>query len=326
MASSAARTILRVVLLGFALTAGAVAYARPYPDKPVHFVLGLSVGTSTDTTARIIAQKLGKMWGQPVLVFNRPGASGTIAADLVAKAPPDGYTLLLSSDSIAVAPSYYKTLPYDPVTAFVPVSQVTSMPDVVCVNPSLPVHSIQELIALAKSNPDNLTFGSLGVGQVSHIATELFAHMTDIRMRHIPYPGSGPLLNALVTGEVALEIGGLGPLLPLIKAGRIRCIAVTSETRSPVIPDIPTMAESGVQNYDMGTWAGVFAPAGTPQSILKKVSRDIAVVLKMPDVRKRLLPFGLTPIGSTPTQFKKFFTAEVAMWAHVIKVTGIRSK
>ena len=324
MASSSVPAILRVVLIALALTASSAACAQSYPAKSVHFIIGLSAGTGSDITMRIIAQKLGKIWGQSALIFNRPGAGGNIAADLVAKAAPDGYTLLIATDSLAIAPSYFKKLSYDPVEDLKPVSQVASIPDIVCVNPSLPVHSVTDLISLAKAKPNGLTFASVGVGQSGHIATELFAQMTGIRMRHIPYNGGPQSLNALVTGEVALDFGTLAPALSLFEAGKIRCIAVTSPTRSPAVPDIPTLAESGVAGYDLTMWTGVFAPAGTPQAILDKVSNDIAVVLKMPDVRKRLKPFGQTLVGSTQAQFEMFFKKEVAMWANVLKVTGIR--
>ena len=324
MASSVARSILRVFLFALALAASSVAYAQSYPVKPVHFVIGLNVGKSSDTTLRIIATKLAEMWGQPVLVFNRPGASGNIAADFVAKAPPDGYTLLMSNDSIAIAPSYFRKLSYDPVKDLVPISEVTSMPQMVCVNPSLPVHSVKELIALAKAKPGELTFSSVGAGQTDHMATELFAHMTGIKMRHIPYSVGTQALTALVSGEVDVKFSGLAPTLPVMRAGKVRCLAVTSASRSPVVPDLPTLAEAGVPGYEHSLWTGVFAPTGTPPAIIDKVSHDIALVLKMPDVRKRLTPFSIALVGSTPGQFETFFKAEVAKWADVTKATGIR--
>lgn len=323
--SGVARPIFLARLFAFALALAATnpAWAQSYPVKPVYFIIGLSVGKSSDTTLRIIANKLSQLWGQPVLVFNRPGASGNIAADLVAKAAPDGYTLLLSNDSIAIAPSYFKKLPYDPVKSLVPVSEVTSMPQMVCVTPSLPVNSLKDLIALAKAKPDGLTYSSVGAGQTDHMATELFAYMTGIKMRHIPYSVSTQALTALVTGEVDVKFTGLAPTLPVMQAGKVRCLAVTAADRSPVVPDIPTLKESGITGYDHRLWAGVFAPVGTPQAIIDKVSRDIALVLKMPDVHAHLTPFSIELIGSTPTQFKAFFNTEVVKWAKVITATGI---
>lgn len=325
MVSRAARSMFRgcLVVIALALTASNAAWAQSYPAKPVHFVIGLSAGKSSDTTLRIIAQKLGQLWGQPALVFNRPGASGNIAADLVAKAAPDGYTLLLSNDSIAIAPSYFKKLPYDPVKDLVPVSEVTSMPQMVCVTQSLPVHSIGDLIALAKAKPDGLMFSSVGSGQTDHMATELFSYMTGIKMRHIPYSVSTQALTALVTGEVNVKFTGLAPTLPVMKSGKVRCLAVTAATRSAVVPELPTLEESGVAGYEHSLWTGVFAPAGTPQAILDKVSNDIAVVLKMPDVREHLTPFSIELVGNTPAQFRTFFKAEVAKWAKVITATGV---
>ena len=323
MISCKARSLFLVWLIVLALAATNAAWAQSYPAKQVHFVIGLSVGKSSDTTLRIIAQKLGQLWGQPALVFNRPGASGNIAADFVAKSAPDGYTLLFSNDSIAIAPSYFKKLPYDPVEGLVPVSEVTSMPQMVCVTPSLPVYSIKDMIALAKAKPDGLMYSSVGAGQTDHMATELFAYMTGIKMRHIPYSVSTQALTALVSGEVDVKFTGLAPTLPVMKAGKVRCLAVTSATRSSVVPDMPTLEESGITGYDHSLWAGVFAPAGTPQTILDKVSRDIALVLRMPDVRERLTPFSIELIGSTPTQFKAFFKTEVDKWAKVISATGV---
>lgn len=325
IARSASRSIVRLVLMALALAAPGVTYAQSYPAKTVHFITGLSVGLDTDTTMRIIAQKLDQMWGQSAVIFNRPGAGANIAADLVAKAAPDGYTLLIATDSLTISPAYFKTLSYDPVKDLVPVTQVTALPSIVCVNSSLPVHSVKDLIALAKAEPNKLTYGSVGVGSLGHLAAALFTQMAGIKMRHIPYGGGPQVYKALVSGEVALDFGGLNLAVPLEKAGKIRCIAVTTPTRSPAAPDVPTLAESGVPGYGITLWGGIFAPAGTPQAIIDKVSNDIATVLKMPDVRERLKQLGETPVGSTPAEFDTFFKEEMAMWANTIKVTGIRA-
>lgn len=324
MARAGARSLLCIALLAIALVAPGAAQAQTYPDKPVRLVFGLTVGSSSDVTMRIIAQKLTEMWGQPALIDNRPGAGGNIAADLVAKAAPDGYTLLLSNVSIAIAPSYYKKLQYDPVNDLVPVTQVTSVPHIVCVNPALPVRTVEDLIVYAKSKPDEVMFSSAGIGQTDHMATELFAHMSGIKLRHIPYKGGPQALNAVMTGEVALDFPGVPVALPLIKAGKVRCIAVTTATRSVAVPNVPTLAESGVPGYEHSLWNGVFAPVGTPPAIIAKVSEDIALVLKIPDVRERLARLSVEPVGSTPAQFSAFFKAEVAKWMNVIKATGIR--
>ena len=323
--SSSARSRLHAILFVVALAVPSVVYAQSYPAKTVHFITGLSVGLDTETTMRIIAQKLDQMWGQSAVIFNRPGAGSNIAADLVARAAPDGYTLLIATDSLTISPAYFKTLSYDPVKDLVPVTQVIALPSIVCVNPSLPVHSVRDLIALAKSEPNKLTYGSVGVGSLGHLGAALFTQMAGIKMRHIPY-GSGPqVYKALISGEVALDFGGLNLAVPLEKAGKVRCIAVTTPTRSPAAPDVPTLAESGVPGYGITLWGGIFAPAGTPQAVIDKLSKDIATVLKMPDVQERLRQLGATPVGSTPAEFDSFFKEEMAMWANTIKVTGIRA-
>ena len=325
MANRAGHRLLRAGLIGIALAlAAGFACAQSYPDKPVRMIFGLTVGSSSDITMRIIAQKLTEKWGQPVLVDNRPGAGGNIAAEMVVKAPPDGYTLLLSNVSIAIAPAYYRKLSYNPLTELVPVSHVTSLPHIACVNPSLPVNSVQDLIALAKSKPDELMFSSAGLGQTDHMATELFAQMAGIKMRHIPYKGGPQALTAVATGEVALDFPGLPAALPFLKSGKVRCLALTTAKRSAAVPDIPTLAESGLTGYEHSLWNGVFAPVGTPPAILAKVSEDIAAVLKLPDVQERFAQLSIESVGSTPAHFDAFFKAEVAKWVDVIKTTGIR--
>lgn len=325
MDSIAARLAFHASLIALALTTAGAAHAQSYPERTVRFIFGLSAGSSSDIALRIIGQKLTELWGQTAIVDNRTGAGGNIAAELVTKAAPDGYTLLFSNVSIAIAPSYYRKLPFDPVKDLAPVALVTSLPHIVCLNPSLPVKSVKDLIALAKRRPGELLFSSAGIGQTDHMATEMFAYMAGIKMTHVPYKGGPQALQAVMSGEVALDFPGLPVALPLVKAGKVRAIAVTTARRSPAVPDIPTLAESGVAGYEHSLWNGLFAPAGTPQAIVNKLSEDFARVLKMHDVQERFAQLGIEPVGSTPAQFDTYFKAEVAKWVKVINATGIRS-
>lgn len=319
-----ARSVLRVSLIALALATAGAANAQPYPGKPVRFIIGLTAGSSNDITLRIIGQKLTELWGQNVIVDNRPGAGGNIAADLVAKATPDGYTLQFGNVSIAIAHSYYRKLPYNALIDLAPVSLVSSFPQIASVNPSLPVRSIKELIALARSRPGEVLFSSVGSGQADHMAGELFAYMAGVKMTHVPYKGGPQALGAVISGEVALGFQGLPVAIPQIRTGKVRALAVTTAKRTPALPEVPTVAESGVPGYEHSIWAGVFAPAGTPQSIIAKVSEDIARVLKLADVQNRLAQLDVEIVGSTPAQFDAFFNAEVAKWAKLLKATGIR--
>jgi tripartite-type tricarboxylate transporter receptor subunit TctC len=310
------------LVASLALSGGAIA-ADSYPSRAVHLVFGLSAGSSSDTMIRIVAQKLSERWKQPVIVDNRPGAGGNIAAEEVSHAPADGYTLLLSNNSIAIAPSFYKHLNYDPLRDLIPITQVSSVPHILCVNPSMPVKTVQDIVNLAKAKPTQINFSSAGVGQTDHMAMELFAEMTGIRMTHIPYKGGPPALYAVVSGDVSMDFPGLTVAMPLMKSGKIKCLAVSTSTRSPTMPDVPTMQEEGVKGYNHTLWNGVFAPAGTPQAIIDRVAAGFAEVLASPDVKARLATLGAEPIGTSPAQFEKDFHAEVAKWAQLIKATGI---
>jgi tripartite-type tricarboxylate transporter receptor subunit TctC len=312
-----------VALLAVLLAAASPAVAQDYPARTVRLIFGLSAGSSSDTMIRIVAEKLRQKWGQSVIVENRPGAGGNIAADEVANAAPDGYTLLLSNNSIAIAPSFYKNLNYDPMKDLVPVTQVSSVPHILCVTPSLKVNSVRDVVALAKAEPSKLNFSSAGMGQTDHMAMQLFADLTGIRMTHIPYKGGPPALFAVVSGEVAMDFPGLTVAMPLMKAGKIRCLAVSTNKRSEAVPNMPTMDEEGVKGYDHTLWNGVFAPAGTPQPIIAKIAEGFAGVLRTPEMKKRLAELGAEPIGTSPAEFNNYFLAEVKKWAKVTKATGI---
>lgn len=318
------RLIVPLAVVALTLNAGGTANAQRYPSKPVRFVIGLTAGSSNDISLRILAQKLSELWGQSVIVDNRPGAGGNIAADLVAKAAPDGYTLQYGNISIAIAHSYYRKLPYNALTDLVPVSLVSSFPQVATVNPSLPARSIKELIALAKTRPGEVLFSSVGNGQADHMAGELFGHMAGVKLTHVPYKGGPQAIGAVISGEVALGFTGLPVAIPQIRAGKVRALAVTAATRTATLPQVPTVAESGVPGYEHSIWAGVFAPAGTPQPIVAKVSEDLSRVLKDVEVRKKLAELNVEIAGSTPESFTKFFKMEIDKWADLLKATGIR--
>jgi tripartite-type tricarboxylate transporter receptor subunit TctC len=306
----------------FAATA-AGAFAADYPTKPIRLVVPFSAAGTTDFLARAIAQKLGQNMGTTVIVDNRPGAGGNIGSDLVAKADPDGYTLLLGTvGTHAINASLYKKMPYDTVKDFAPITLVASVPNIVVVHPSVPAKSIKELLALAKSKPGQLSFASSGNGSSIHLSGELFKSMAGVDMLHVPYKGSGPAVSDLIGGQVNLMFDNMPSSLPHVKAGRLRAIAVTSAKRSPAMPDLPTIAESGVPGYDAVAWFGVLAPAGTPPAIVKKLNAEIVKVLKSPDVAARLAGQGAEPVSNTPEEFSAYIKTEMVKWAKVIKASG----
>lgn len=318
------RKFIRATLALLIAAAGAAA-AQGYPAKPVRVVVGFAAGSSSDVTMRILAPKLTEVWGQSVIVDNRPGAGGNIAAQFVASAPPDGYTLLFPSASIAIAQSFYRKLQYNAVTDLAPISMASSMPNVLCVNPSLPVKSVKELIALAKSRPGEILYSSSGTGSSDHMATELFSRMAGIRMTHVPYKGGPQALSEVISGEIAMVITGLPAALPQLKAGKVRAIAVTTVKRTPAMPKLPTVSEAGVPGYEHTLWNGMFAPVKTPAALVSKVSDDLARAVRLPDVQERFAALGIEPVGNSPQQFDRFFRAEVEKWAKVVKATGIQA-
>lgn len=311
-------------LIALCIAIPGAAHAQTYPAKSVRFVIGLTAGSSSDITIRIIGQKLTELWRQNAVVDNRPGAGGNIAAELVAKAPPDGYTLLFWNVGLAIAHSYYPKLPYNALSDFVPVSLATSMPQVACVAPSLPARSIKDLIALAKSRPGEVLFSSAGNGQADHMAGELFAYMAKVKLTHVPFKGGPPALLAVMTGEVALDFPGLAVALSHIQAGKVRALAVTTAKRAPALPDIPTIAESGVPGYQQSIWSGVFAPAATPRRVVAKIGEDMIRAVKSTDTQKRLSQVGVDAVGDGPAEFDAFFKSEVEKWRRVVKATGIQ--
>ena len=308
-----------------AVVGGALAQAPTYPTKPIRLVVPFPPGGATDILARDVAQKLTESWGQAVVVDNRPGAGANIGTELVAKSAPDGYTLLMGTvGTHAINPSLYAKLPYDHVKDFAPVILVAGVPNVLVVNPALPVNSVAELIAYAKANPGKLNFASSGSGTSIHLSGELFKVMAGVEMVHVPYKGSAPAVQDLIGGQVQLMFDNLPPSLPQIKAGKLRALAVTSAARAPALPDVPTMAEAGLPGFEASSWFGILAPTGTPPAIVAKLNAEIAKWLATPEAKEKLAKQGANAAGGSPEDFAKHIAAETAKWAKVVKDSGAK--
>lgn len=305
------------------LAAGSTALAQSYPAGSLRIVVPFPPGGGTDIMARALAQKLNESWGQPAVVDNRGGANGTIGAALVAKAPPDGYTMLVAPSGFAVNPSIYRALPFDAVKDFAPVTQLAASPLVIVVHPSLPARSVKELIALAKARPGEINYGSSGNGSPPHLGTELFKHMSGINMVHIPYKGAGPAAIDVVGGQISLYFMNMLQAKPLVKSGKVRALGVTSPRRFPALPDVPAVAEAGVPGYEMTNWYGLFLPAGSPKAALGKLHAEVARILNLPDMKDRLAADGAVVVASTPEQFAAFIKQEMAKFAKVVKISGM---
>ena len=309
-----------------ALAAFVLAQApAAYPTKPIRLVVPFPAGGATDIFAREVAKHLTEAWGQSVVVDNRPGAGGNIGSELVAKSAPDGYTLEMGTvGTHAINASLYSKMPYDHIKDFVPVILVAGVPNVLEVNPSVPVNSVQELIAYAKANPGKLNFASSGSGTSIHLSGELFKVMAGVQMTHVPYKGSAPALSDLLGGQVQLMFDNLPPSLPQIKAGKLRALAVTSSTRAPALPDVPTVAEAGLPGFEASSWFGVLAPAGTPPAIVAKLNAEIAKWLTTPEAKEKLAAVGANIASGTPEDFARHIQAETAKWAKVVKESGAK--
>ena len=301
------------------------AQADEYPSKPIRMIVGFAPGGGTDTTARAISAKLGELVGQQVIIDNRAGAAGNIATEMVAKANPDGYTLLLGTiAALAINPSLYRTkLPFDSVKDFAPIIQAVDSTNILSVHPSVPVGTVKELIALAKTK--SLNYGSSGVGGTGHLAGELFDTMAGTKMTHVPYKGGGPAMIDLVGGQVQLVYATAASAVPMIKATKIKGIAVTTIKRSALMPAIPTIAESGLPGFDANNWYGLLAPAKTPRAIVMRLNAEVTKVLAMPDVKDFLFNQGLDPAPGSPEKFGAYIKAEMAKWAKVVKDSGARA-
>lgn len=319
-----------VIQAGAALCAQAVmpsvwAQKTPaFPSRPVHLVCGLAAGSSMDLVGRTIAPKLAELWGQPVIVENRAGAAGNIAAEHVARAD-DGHTILIAQNGIAISASLYPKLGYNLRKDLKAVSQVTSMPHVAVTTPDLPAKNVQEFIALAKSKPGKLNFSSAGIGNADDMAGELFATMAHVDMLHIPYTGGPAALMAVATGEAQLYFAGLPVSLSMVRSGKVRALAVTSKTRSPALPDVPTMQEAGLPGYETVLWYGVYAPASMPDATVQVISAGIQKALKMPDVKDKLQATGIDVVGNTPQQFQAFTNSEIDRWANIVRERHLKA-
>ena len=314
-----------VAVLAAPLSPQSDAQAQPYPAKLIRIIVPLPVGNPPDFVARIIAQQLTTVFGQQVIVDNRPGAGGTIGAAAAAKSPADGYTLLLASTStLSISPSLYSNPGYDPITSFAPVSIVATAPFLVVVHPSIPARTMKELIALAKSRPGQLNFGSAGSGTPPHIAGEMLNTVAGVKMVHVPYKGIVPAVSDLLSGRIELLIEQLQPMAQYVQIGRIRPLAVASSKRHPQLPDLPTTAEAGFPGYEVIAWNGFVAPSGTPADVLKRLNVEVVKALQAKEVRDGLFNQGLIPASSSPEEFATFIAREYARWSRAVKASGAR--
>jgi tripartite-type tricarboxylate transporter receptor subunit TctC len=312
------------VLLALALCLPFLVQSQPYPTKPVRLIVTYPAGGGADTMARLIAPRLGEALGQPILVENRGGASGTIAADLVAKSAPDGHTLMLDATAFAVNPSLYPNLPYDPEKAFAPITLLALFPNVVVVHPANPVSSIKELIEKIKSEPGKIAFASSGNGSAQHLAAELFRQRAGLDMVHVPYKGGGPALIDVMGGQVPLYFANMASALPHVKNGKLKALAITGAKRSAAAPNLPTVAESGMPGYQVYEWNAIFAPAGTPPAIINRLQAEIAKVVKIPEVRDRMLALGGEIVASSPADLGAWVREQTASWAKVVRAANIK--
>ena len=315
------------MLLTLAALAGAgaeSACAQSYPVRPIKLVVASSPGGGSDILGRLIAQKLTELLGQQMVVENRAGASGIIGVDLVAKSPPDGYTLILTQTSLAINPSMIKKMPYDALRDLAPISEIVAAPNVLVVHPSVPAKNVKELIALAKSKPGRLVIASPGQGTSPHLSAELFKVMAKVDMEQVPFKGSGLGMISLLAGEVSVAFPTTPTIMPYMRSGKLRPLGVTSAKRAKVLPDVPTIAESGLPGYESIQWYGILAPAGTPRPVIDRLYKEISRVLHMPDMQERLAAEGTEVVDGTPEVFAAHIKAETEKWAKVIKAAGIK--
>lgn len=310
-----------------ALVVPAVAAGQSYPTKPIRFIAPFAAGGALDTLTRTIATRMQDNWGQPVVVENRTGAGGNIGADLVAKAAPDGYTLVMGTIAThAINVSLYEKMPYDAVRDFAPVTLAALINNSLSLNPAVPAKNVAELIAYAKANPGKLTFGSAGSGTSQHLAGELFKTMAGVDMQHVPYKGGALAMVDLLGGQISMTFGDIPTALPHIRSGKLRSIAVTGARRSPLLPEVPTIAEQGLAGFDVTAWFGVFTTAGTPRPIVDQLNAEIVRILSLPDVREKLLGIGMEPATNTPAEFAAFVQSEIAKWAPIVKASGAKAQ
>jgi tripartite-type tricarboxylate transporter receptor subunit TctC len=296
-----------------------------YPTHPIRLVVPFSAGAGvTDIMARLVGRHLSARIGQQIVIDNRPGASGILGSEVVSRAAPDGYTLLISNVSLLVNPFLYPKMPYDPLTDFMPVTMVNSAPLLLVVHPSIAAKSVTDLIVYAKSHPGQLNYGSGGLGSTPYLAAELFKSLSEIDALHVPYKGGAPALSDLVGGQLSFMIENMPGTMPYVMAGNLRALAITSPQRSPLAPELPTVAEAGVPGYEMSGWNGIFAAKGTPPKIVERLHSEVAKILRAPEVRRELAALGAEPVGDTPDEFRAFLKADMARWGKIIQEKGIR--
>ena len=319
--------IIRCGLVALSMLGAGPAAAQDYPDRPIRLLVGFAAGGPADIMARLVGDKLAEAWGKPVIVENVTGGAGNVAADRAAKAAPDGYTLMAAaSATIVTNPSLYQKLGFDPVKDFAPITQAVYTPNLLAVPADLPVNSVAELVAYARAQPGKVTFGSAGVGTSQHLAGELFKTMAGIDITHVPYRGIAAVMPDLLAGRISMVFGNITAVLPLVREGRLRALAVTSPRRWASVPDLPTMIEAGYRDFDSTAWFGLMTPAGTPQPVIDKIHQETVRILARPEIRKRFDEIGMAVIGNTPAEFAAVIAAETPQWAKVIKDAGVKAE
>jgi tripartite-type tricarboxylate transporter receptor subunit TctC len=316
------KMVVSAAVLAVSIGSGA-AWAQAWPSKPISLVVPFPTGGTTDVLARAVGQELSKSLGQPVVVESKPGAGATLGADYVAKSKADGYTLLMGAVHHTIASSVYKKLPYDFQKDLAPVTTVALVPNVLVVNPNVAAKSTKELLALAKANPGKLTYGSNGNGTGQHLIGAQFESMGGVELLHVPYKGSGPLTTDLLGGQITMSFDTITPVLPHIKAGKLRALAVTTSKRSPALPDVPTLDESGLKGFNLGTWFGILAPANTPREVVVRLNAEIVKIVNAPDFKKKMEDIGADPIGNTPEQMAKQIKDDTERFAKLVKDAGV---
>jgi len=326
---AAARRFLIAILIVplAALMPGYVlAQAEAYPNKPLRFILPFPPGGGTDILGRLIAERMTASLGQPVVIENRGGAGGNVGAEAAAKSAPDGYTIVLVAPSLAISPSLYSKLAYDPVKDFAPISLVATVPNVMITHSSVPARTLREFIALAKAKPGGMNFGSGGSGTSNHLAGELFNIVAGVKLVHVPYKGVNLAMNDVLSGEVHLVVIGVPAAAPHIKAGKLRALALIAPQRSPALPDVPTVAEAGLPDFEVTTWYGVLAPAGTPRPIVTRLNAELVKIMHAPELKDRLATLATDPQTSTPEEFAAYIKQEIAKWGEVVRKAGLKAE
>ena len=318
------RRLCAAAIASLVMSLPGIAAAQAFPSKPIRFIVPFAAGGTSDTVTRLIGKELTEIWKVPVVVDNRPGAGGNVGSEMVAHSAPDGYTILMGTVAThGINASLYAKMPYDPVKDFEPVSLVASTPSVLMVHPSVPVKSVADLVSYAKANPGKLNYGSSGNGSSHHLAGQMFTSMAGVNMVHVPYKGTAAAITDLLAGQIQLTFDTLPSAMPHVKAGKLKPLAVTSAQRYPALPNLPTVADT-LPGYEIGSWYGVLAPAGTPREVVKKLSDDIAAVVRRPDMQEKLLAQGAKPVGGTSEQFAAHIQSELKKWSTVVKESGAR--